>query len=84
MILHQQNYFKTVSIRVFFDYVVASDTFPAQKPDKRIVESFCERFHLEACEVAVVGDTPTDLYLAKMAVIAMQLEYYLVQEIVKH
>lgn len=26
---------------------------------------FCEKFNLESCEVAVVGDTPTDLHLAK-------------------
>ena len=24
---------------------------------------FCEKFNLESCEVAVVGDTPTDLHL---------------------
>ncbi|KAA0742798.1 HAD family hydrolase [Bacillus sp. AY3-1] len=58
-------FLKQYQLESFFDYVVASDTFPAQKPDKRIVESFCEKFHLEACEVAVVGDTPTDLYLAR-------------------
>lgn len=58
-------FLKQYQLETFFDYVVASDTFAAQKPDKRIIESFCERFHLKACEVAVVGDTPTDLYLAK-------------------
>ncbi|PGA96435.1 HAD family hydrolase [Bacillus toyonensis] len=58
-------FLKQYQLESFFDYIVASGTFPAQKPDKRIVESFCERFHLEACEVAVVGDTLTDLYLAK-------------------
>ncbi|COF26140.1 haloacid dehalogenase [Streptococcus pneumoniae] len=49
----------------FFDYIIASDTFPAQKPDKKIIEVFCEKFNLASCEVAVVGDTPTDLHLAK-------------------
>ncbi|MDH4422816.1 MULTISPECIES: HAD family hydrolase [Bacillus] len=58
-------FLKQYQIESFFDYVVASDTFPAQKPDKRIIESFCEKFRLESCEVAVVGDTPTDLHLAK-------------------
>lgn len=58
-------FLKQYQLESFFDYVVASDTFPAQKPDKRIVESFCDKFHLDACEVAVVGDTPTDLHLAK-------------------
>ena len=26
---------------------------------------FCEKFNLASCEVAVVGDTPTDLHLAQ-------------------
>ncbi|MGE6598421.1 MULTISPECIES: HAD family hydrolase [Bacillus] len=58
-------FLKQYQLEPFFDCVIASDTFPAQKPDKRIIESFCERFNLETCEVAVVGDTPTDLHLAK-------------------
>ncbi|KFN04025.1 HAD family hydrolase [Bacillus clarus] len=58
-------FLKQYQLESFFDYIVASDTFPAQKPDKRIVESFCERFNLKTFEVAIVGDTPTDLHLAR-------------------
>ncbi|HDR7794840.1 TPA: HAD family hydrolase [Bacillus luti] len=58
-------FLKQYKLENFFDYIIASDIFPAQKPDKKIIEVFCKEFHLESCEVAVVGDTPTDLYLAK-------------------
>ncbi|MEN1938448.1 HAD family hydrolase [Paenibacillus sp. 102] len=58
-------FLKQCQLESFFDYIVASDTFPAQKPDKQIVESFCEEFGLDPREVVVVGDTPTDLHLAK-------------------
>ncbi|HEK9101647.1 HAD family hydrolase [Bacillus pfraonensis] len=58
-------FLKQCQLETFFDYIVASDTFPAQKPDKQIVESFCEEFGLDPREVVVVGDTPTDLHLAK-------------------
>ncbi|WIY61648.1 HAD family hydrolase [Bacillus arachidis] len=58
-------FLKQCHLESFFDYIVASDTFPAQKPDKQIVESFCEKFGLSPREVVVVGDTPTDLHLAK-------------------
>ncbi|KAA0787827.1 HAD family hydrolase [Bacillus sp. BB56-3] len=58
-------FLKQYKLENFFDYIIASDTFLAQKPDKKIIEVFCEKFNLESCEVAVVGDTPTDLHLAK-------------------
>ncbi|MBY0598095.1 HAD family hydrolase [Bacillus bingmayongensis] len=58
-------FLKQYQLESFFDCIVASDTFPAQKPDKQIVEAFCEKFSLDSSEVAVVGDTPTDLHLAK-------------------
>ncbi|MHC8671078.1 HAD family hydrolase [Bacillus cereus] len=58
-------FLKQYKLENFFDYIIASDTFPAQKPDKKIIEVFCEKFNLESCEVAVVGDTPTDLHLAE-------------------
>lgn len=58
-------FLKQCKIESFFDHIIASDTFPAQKPDKQIVESFCEKFELDPGEVVIVGDTPTDLYLAK-------------------
>lgn len=58
-------FLRQCQLEVFFDYIIASDTFLAQKPDKQIVESFCEKFGLDPGEVVVVGDTPTDLHLAK-------------------
>ena len=58
-------FLKQYRLESFFDCIVAADTFPAQKPDKQIVEAFCEKFSLDSSEVAVVGDTPTDLHLAK-------------------
>lgn len=58
-------FLKQYKLENFFDYIIASDIFPAQKPDKKIIEVFCKEFNLESFEVAVVGDTPTDLNLAK-------------------
>ncbi|MBJ8026810.1 MULTISPECIES: HAD family hydrolase [Bacillus cereus group] len=58
-------FLKQYRLESFFDCIVTADTFPAQKPDKQIVEAFCEKFSLDSSEVAVVGDTPTDLHLAK-------------------
>lgn len=52
-------------LQSFFHFIVTSDTFPVQKPDKQIVEAFCSKFNVSPDEVAIVGDTPTDLHLAK-------------------
>lgn len=58
-------FLKQYQLESFFDCIITSDTFSAQKPDKKIIEFICERFHLIPSEVAVIGDTPTDLHLAK-------------------
>ncbi|CAM4307921.1 haloacid dehalogenase [Bacillus manliponensis] len=52
-------------LQSFFDFIVTSDTFPVQKPNKQIVEVFCSKFNIRPNEVVIVGDTPTDLHLAK-------------------
>ncbi|WP_018930633.1 HAD family hydrolase [Gracilibacillus lacisalsi] len=50
-----------------FELLVTSDRFPVQKPDPKIIDHFCELYQLRPSQVAVVGDTPVDLALAKNA-----------------
>ncbi|PAQ15782.1 haloacid dehalogenase [Bacillaceae bacterium SAOS 7] len=52
-------------LSAYFDFIVTSDTFPVHKPDPLIVTTFCQQYSIDPAEVAVVGDTPLDLMLAK-------------------
>ncbi|OZI11431.1 haloacid dehalogenase [Bacillaceae bacterium SAS-127] len=52
-------------LSAYFDFIVTSDTFPVHKPDPLIVTTFCQQYGIDPMEVAVIGDTPLDLMLAK-------------------
>lgn len=55
---------KQLGIYSFFDFIGTSDRYKG-KPDPDMFFSFCKKFGLEPSEVAVVGDTITDLLFAR-------------------
>ncbi|MGF9963787.1 HAD family hydrolase [Bacillus rhizoplanae] len=60
-----QLFLQQYQLQSFFEFIVTSDTFPVPKPNKQIVDAFCDRFQLHPSEVVIVGDTPTDMHLAQ-------------------
>lgn len=59
-------YLNELGITHFFDFIGTSDRYP-KKPDPSVLLAFCQKYQLLPSEVAVVGDTVTDLTLAKNA-----------------
>ncbi len=55
---------KQLGIYSFFDFIGTSDRYKG-KPDPEMFSAFCEKLGLAASEVAVVGDTVTDLLFAR-------------------
>ena len=56
-----------VGVAEMLDFIAGSDAGFGVKPDPRIVAAFCARPGLENAEVAVVGDSVSDLIMAREA-----------------
>lgn len=57
----------------YFDFIGADDGITKAKPEPELLEKFCNEFKLEKNQVAIVGDTNTDLDFAKNAGAAMAI-----------
>lgn len=58
---------KELDITDYFDYIACGDDEMPDKPDPAVLEDFCSEMSLECPEVAMVGDTPTDLKTGRRA-----------------
>ena len=59
------NCVKQLGIEAYFDYIGADDGVRAPKPDTTMLREFSEKFGLKKDEIAVVGDTVSDMRFAK-------------------
>ncbi|WP_243388047.1 HAD family hydrolase [Bacillus kexueae] len=51
---------EALNVKDYFDFIGTSDQYH-KKPNPHMFQAFCEKFSLKAEEVAVVGDTTTDM-----------------------
>lgn len=58
---------KTLSIDTFFDFIALDDGITPPKPNPAILKRFCAVFGLLPHEIAVAGDTITDMQFAQAA-----------------
>ena len=59
------NCLKQLRIEKYFDYIGADDGIRPPKPDTAMLLEFSEKFGLKKDEIAVVGDTASDMRFAK-------------------
>lgn len=62
-----ENFLKVTGARKYFDFIGADDGIMEPKPAPTYMRIFCERFSLSPEEVAVIGDTLTDMQFGKNA-----------------
>ncbi len=58
-------FLEEMKIQQYVDFVATRDTPGRKKPHPALFASFCTRFGLDPSEVAMVGDTITDMLFAK-------------------
>jgi phosphoglycolate phosphatase len=54
-----------LGILEYFDFLGTDDGTSRHKPHGDLLHAFCKEFALQACEVAIAGDTQVDLLFAK-------------------
>lgn len=61
------NCLKKLEIEDYFEIILAADDSPYHKPDKELVDYFLSKTNLKKEEVLIVGDSSSDMLLAKNA-----------------
>ena len=61
------NCLKKLEIEEYFEIIIAADDSLYHKPDKELANFFLSKTNLEKEEVLIVGDSSSDMLLAKNA-----------------